>query len=449
MRCWKRFGTCSCIGFLVLKAFSFFFCIHFCDIFSTSLERKNQHFFRSLLISTPRCRGNPKTNRCVECNTILWCSLTKLCGSCVDRMNINIGRKERARKIQQFKIEYAQRMKEEAEANRKKKIQENKEREEEEKKEEKMLKEKMEEEEILRLKEEEEKRLIKQKEKRDREEETRKVLRAKKKMKLSTSEAIEKLLGGSLTMSKTTTITSNGHLQYVSSNGYHQNVGESSQGLTNQTTKVSPSQDSEPVLHQQNQDSATKSSSTSSTKNLTQKQNSKESSETRNKEMEDILNLDTVDNTPTGMDGSVWYIMSESWLRSWRHYVFGVQSAPRPGSVDNWALLESHDENDFKKQKAKEGLRQVEDYRGVNRMVWEYFVNIYGGGPAIVRKDLDIHLPPLDPKSLMRKTNTLPPVLNANNNNNFSATSTDTTGTTTTAAAATTTTSKVALEVST
>ena len=373
-------------------------------------------------------------NRCTECNRTLWCSLVKNCGNCMDKIQINLGRKERARRIQKFKIEYAQRMKEEAEAERKKKIQEDKERQKEEKKQAEILDEKnKKEEKELKLKEEEKKRK-EQQEKREREEEARKVMRAKKKMKMSTSEAIEKLLGTSMQH----TMTTNGHVQYVS-NGYNQNMtvspthhGNSNQNSIQAMRNVSSStQHSAQIQQQQKQqqqvqskDGATKSQSTSSTtKQPPQKKETKESSEVRNKEMEDILNLDTVDNTPTGMNGSVWYIMSENWLRSWRHYVFGVQSAPRPGPVDNWNLLKTHDENDYSKQRAKEGLKQVEDYRGVNRMVWEYFVNIYGGGPAIVRKDLDIHLPPLDPKPMMNTVGhmvvpmkTQQPVLNTNSN---------------------------------
>jgi hypothetical protein len=36
-------------------------------------------------------------------------------------------------------------------------------------------------------------------------------------------------------------------------------------------------------------------------------------------------------------------------------------------------------------------LEVNKDYRGVNREVWEQLLQIYGGGPAIVREDLDIY----------------------------------------------------------
>lgn len=35
-----------------------------------------------------------------------------------------------------------------------------------------------------------------------------------------------------------------------------------------------------------------------------------------------------------------------------------------------------------------------EDYRGVNKEVWDLLVQIYGGGPAIVRRHLDIYSRP-------------------------------------------------------
>ncbi len=35
------------------------------------------------------------------------------------------------------------------------------------------------------------------------------------------------------------------------------------------------------------------------------------------------------------------------------------------------------------------------DYRGVNEFVWEAYWRIYGGGPAIVRKVMDIYSPPV------------------------------------------------------
>lgn len=39
----------------------------------------------------------------------------------------------------------------------------------------------------------------------------------------------------------------------------------------------------------------------------------------------------------------------------------------------------------------KEGLELNKQYRGVNKEVWQIFHRMYGGGPIIVREDLDIY----------------------------------------------------------
>jgi hypothetical protein len=39
----------------------------------------------------------------------------------------------------------------------------------------------------------------------------------------------------------------------------------------------------------------------------------------------------------------------------------------------------------------KRGLQLNKDYRGVNREVWTIFHKMYGGGPVLVREDLDIY----------------------------------------------------------
>ena len=39
----------------------------------------------------------------------------------------------------------------------------------------------------------------------------------------------------------------------------------------------------------------------------------------------------------------------------------------------------------------KQGLQLNKDYRGVNRDVWQLFHRIYGGGPLVVREELDIY----------------------------------------------------------
>jgi hypothetical protein len=42
-------------------------------------------------------------------------------------------------------------------------------------------------------------------------------------------------------------------------------------------------------------------------------------------------------------------------------------------------------------------VRAVQDYRGINQRVWEYFESVYGGGPVLIRAALDIYTPSLTP----------------------------------------------------
>jgi hypothetical protein len=42
----------------------------------------------------------------------------------------------------------------------------------------------------------------------------------------------------------------------------------------------------------------------------------------------------------------------------------------------------------------KSGLTRKVHYRGVCQNVWEFFVKVYGGGPAIARTELDLYSKP-------------------------------------------------------
>eukprot|EP00940_MAST-03C_sp_MAST-3C-sp2_P002342 g2342.t1 len=126
----------------------------------------------------------------------------------------------------------------------------------------------------------------------------------------------------------------------------------------------------------------------------------------REKEMNDILQLDVMENTPTGEWPSLWYIMSEKWLRVWRTYVFSKEDKPRPGPLDNATLLEplpggaTDEDGAIAMRDPKPNLVKVTDYRGVNRHVYSYFRKVYGGGPAIVRKELNIYAEKIDPGAM-------------------------------------------------
>ena len=55
-----------------------------------------------------------------------------------------------------------------------------------------------------------------------------------------------------------------------------------------------------------------------------------------------------------------------------------------PGPISNDDLFDG-------KHRLKKGLKKVEHYRGVNKQVWETYLQIYGGGPVIERRYLDIY----------------------------------------------------------
>jgi len=85
--------------------------------------------------------------------------------------------------------------------------------------------------------------------------------------------------------------------------------------------------------------------------------------------------------------GEHWYLISKEWLDSWRRFVLeGVNEIPGP--IDNNILL-------LQAGMPKLGLIKGQHYRGVTKAVWMYFIDIYGGGPAIIRKEIDIYSAPI------------------------------------------------------
>jgi hypothetical protein len=59
-----------------------------------------------------------------------------------------------------------------------------------------------------------------------------------------------------------------------------------------------------------------------------------------------------------------------------------------PGPINNDDLLEKDAHGVMR---IREGLVVNRDYRGVNKDVWMIFQRMYGGGPMIVRAELDIY----------------------------------------------------------
>ena len=111
----------------------------------------------------------------------------------------------------------------------------------------------------------------------------------------------------------------------------------------------------------------------------------------------------------------LWFMISSEWLSQWKSFISNKASSlskdqvaapfkarlrvsenPRvgilpPGPISNDDLyVKMHDGKEFVLQ-FRDDLVQNKDYRGVNREVWQIFHRMYGGGPIIVREDLDIY----------------------------------------------------------
>jgi hypothetical protein len=97
---------------------------------------------------------------------------------------------------------------------------------------------------------------------------------------------------------------------------------------------------------------------------------------------------------------SVWYIINADWINEWKSFVFNKaspkleQNSPNreigtlpPGPISNQRLF-----TDPKNPLVlKKNLKPVAHYRGVNEKVWLAYLRIYGGGPPIMRKKLNIY----------------------------------------------------------
>lgn len=90
-------------------------------------------------------------------------------------------------------------------------------------------------------------------------------------------------------------------------------------------------------------------------------------------------------------DGKYWYIVDALWVNSWKRYiraehVTDIRDMCAPGKITNERLFEPKTP-----EKLRDNLKVRVDYIGVNARVWWLFMHVHGGGPAIVREDLDIY----------------------------------------------------------
>jgi len=91
-------------------------------------------------------------------------------------------------------------------------------------------------------------------------------------------------------------------------------------------------------------------------------------------------NLASGPSTPVNSMG--WFIIDCTWYNKWKKYITGA--APRPGPVDNSALLTDNG-------LPKKGLVVSQQYIAVKPGVWEPIFAMYGGGPVIKRRTMDIY----------------------------------------------------------
>mmetsp|Transcript_19847 Transcript_19847/g.35931 ORF Transcript_19847/g.35931 Transcript_19847/m.35931 type:complete len:263 (-) Transcript_19847:32-820(-) len=85
------------------------------------------------------------------------------------------------------------------------------------------------------------------------------------------------------------------------------------------------------------------------------------------------------------LDVTEWYLIDSEWLKRWRDYA--LRGGSCPGPITNERLL------DPRRQRLvpKSNLRPAHDYRGVGEEVWNFFLERYGGGPAITSPVLEIY----------------------------------------------------------
>lgn len=62
-----------------------------------------------------------------------------------------------------------------------------------------------------------------------------------------------------------------------------------------------------------------------------------------------------------------------------------------PGPIDNAHLIDKSGEG-------RKHLKRKQHYRALNYPTWRFFLSIYGGGPAVARRDTLLTSPPCDAK---------------------------------------------------
>ncbi|KAH7466014.1 hypothetical protein KRP22_014997 [Phytophthora ramorum] len=81
--------------------------------------------------------------------------------------------------------------------------------------------------------------------------------------------------------------------------------------------------------------------------------------------------------------GETWFAVSADWIRSWLLFVskYKGEEEHSPGSVDNMPLISDDLMNGT--FQIKTSLVIKKDFRMINKKSWDYYQDVYGGGPAI------------------------------------------------------------------
>lgn len=88
-------------------------------------------------------------------------------------------------------------------------------------------------------------------------------------------------------------------------------------------------------------------------------------------------------NANNDTETDIWYIIDAKWLSEWKE--FALRDGRLPGPIRNDCLI------DVCSGKPWSGLEIALHYRGVNGEVWRYWLQRYGGGPEIRRRQLDLY----------------------------------------------------------
>ena len=76
--------------------------------------------------------------------------------------------------------------------------------------------------------------------------------------------------------------------------------------------------------------------------------------------------------------GEEFYLINVKWLSDWMNFVKGNQAVFND-KIDNSSLIDSS--NEFK---LRATARFKKEYRVIERVIWTYYFERYGGGPVLV-----------------------------------------------------------------